>query len=342
METEQREIRIQTVCLLIICAVAIGVALFMLRAVMVPFILAIFSALGLSPLIAFQRRYLRLPQPVAILTTFIIGFVVLSLLGGLISISLRQLSDNADAYQQQINQLLDQVMTMAEGYGLDPVTLFDSMSSLPVKSVSGILANLTKGIFDILSKGLLVMLFLFFLLLGGTQKTGPSGGVLGEVELRVQRYIMAKTVVSAATGGIVGGILAFLGVDLALVFGLFAFLLNFIPSIGSIIATLLPLPVVLVDPESSLTTVVLAIGLPGLAQFLIGSVIEPKVVGGTLNLHPATILISLIVWGMIWGIVGMFLAIPLTAVMQIFLERFEHTAPIAEILAGRLDRLQSE
>lgn len=342
METEQREIRIQTVCLLIICAVAIGVALFMLRTVMVPFVLAIFSALGLSPLIAFQRRYLHLPNPVAILTTFIIGFVVLSLLGGLISISLRQLSDNADAYQQQINQLLDHVMSMAEGYGIDPVTLFDSMSSLPVKSVSGILANLTKGIFEILSRGLLVMLFLFFLLLGGTQKTGPSRGVLGEIEHRVQRYIMAKTIVSAATGGIVGGILAFLGVDLALVFGLFAFLLNFIPSIGSIIATLLPLPVVLVNPESTLTTVILAIALPGASQFLIGSLIEPKVVGGTLNLHPATVLISLIVWGMIWGIVGMFLAIPLTAVMQIFFERFEHTAPIAELLAGRLDRLQAD
>lgn len=342
METEQHESQIQTACLLIICAVAIGVALFMLRTVMIPFVLAIFSALGLSPLIAFQRRYLRLPNSVAILTTFMVGIVVLSLLGGLIAISLRQLSDNADAYQQQINQILDRVMSIAEGYGINPVTLFNSMSDLPFQSVSGILANLTKGIFDILSKGLLVLLFLFFLLLGGTQKAGPSGGVLGEIELRVQRYIMAKTVVSAATGGVVGGILAFLGVDLALVFGLFAFLLNFIPSIGSIIATLLPLPVVLVDPDSTLTTIILAIGLPGLAQFAIGSLIEPKVVGGSLNLHPATILIALIVWGMIWGIVGMFVAIPLTAVMQIFFERFEHTAPIAELLAGRLDRLQAD
>lgn len=340
MDTEQRETRIQTVCLLIICAVAIGVALFLLRTVMIPFVLAIFSALGLSPLIAFQRRYLRLPNSVAILTTFIIGFVALSLLGGLIAISLRQLSANADIYQQQINQLLDQVMTLAEGYGVDPVTLFDAMAGLPARSVSGILANLTKGIFDILSQGLLVMLFLFFLLLGGTQKTGPRRGVLGEIESSVQRYIMAKIIVSAATGGIVGGILALLGVDLALVFGLFAFLLNFIPSIGSIIATLLPLPVVLVDPEHTLTTAILAIGLPGLAQFLLGSLIEPKVVGGSLNLHPATVLICLIVWGMIWGIVGMFLAIPLTAVMQIFFQRFEPTAPIADLLAGRLDRLQ--
>jgi predicted PurR-regulated permease PerM len=202
---EQRETRIQTVCLLIISAVTIGVALFLLRAVMIPFVLAIFSALALSPLIALQRRYLRLPNSAAILTTFIIGFVVLSLLGGLVSISLRQLLANADAYQQQINKLLDRLMMMAEGYGVDPLTLFDAMAGLPIRRVSGIVANLSKGLFDILSQGLLVMLFLFFLLLGGTQKTGYRRGVLGEIERRVRRYIVAKTVVAAASGSVLGG-----------------------------------------------------------------------------------------------------------------------------------------
>ncbi len=344
MEPEQhdREMRVQTVCLLIISAVAIGVALFTLRTVMVPFVLAIFSALGLGPLIQFQRRYLHLPNALAILTTFIIGFVILSMLGVLISISLRELSANAGVYEKQFQRLLDQVMTLAESYNVDKEMLFEAMSALPFKSFSGILANVTKAIVDITSQGFLVILFLFFLLLGGAKQTEPSRGVLAEIETRVQCYIMAKMVVSAATGGIVGGILAFLGIDLALVFGLFAFLLNFIPSIGSIIATLLPLPVVLVNPDNTLTTMILAIALPGVIQFLIGSVLEPKVVGGTLNLHPATILSALIVWGMIWGIIGMFLAIPLTAVMQIFFQRIEHTAPIAEILAGRLDRLQSD
>jgi predicted PurR-regulated permease PerM len=181
VDPEERDLRIQTVCLLIISAVAIGVALFLLHAVMIPFVLAIFSALVLSPLIAFQRRYLRLPHSVAILTTFIIGFVALSLLGGLVSLSLRQLSANAGAYQQQINQLLDRIMMMAEGYGVDPLTLFNTMVGLPVRRVSGILANLTKGLFDILSQGLLVMLFLFFLLLGDAQTTGLRPGGLGEI-----------------------------------------------------------------------------------------------------------------------------------------------------------------
>jgi len=70
-----------------------------------------------------------------------------------------------------------------------------------------------------------------------------------------------------------------LGVDLALVFGLLAFLLNFIPNIGSLIAIVLPLPVMLVDPECTLSTVALAVGVPGLVDFLIGSLIEPKLVG---------------------------------------------------------------
>jgi len=293
-------------------------------------------------LMAFQRRYLRLPNPVAVLTTFLIGLVVLSLLGALIAVSLRQLVANADVYQQQINQLLDRAMTVAEGYGVDTLTLFDAIAGLQVSSVSGMLAKLTRGMFDLLSQGLLVLLFLFFLLLGDTQTTGPRRGVLGEIERRVRRYIVAKTVAAAVSGGVLGGTLAFLGVDLALVFGLLAFLLNFIPNIGSPIAILLPLPVVLVDPESTLATVVLAVGVPGLSDFLIGNLIEPKVVGGSLNLHPATVLICLIVWGTMWGMVGMFLAIPLTAVMQIFFERFEPTAPIAELLAGRLDRLQAD
>ena len=342
MDTEERETRIQTTCLLIISAVAIGVVLVLLREVMIPFVLAIFSALALSPLMAFQRRYLRFPNSVAVLTTFLIGFAALSLLGGLLAVSLRQLLANAEVYQQQINQLLDRAMAVAEGYGVDALTLFDAMAGLQVSSVSGLVAKLTRGIFDILSQGLLVLLFLFFLLLGDTQTTGPRRGVLGEIERRVRRYLVAKTVAAAASGGVLGGTLAFLGVDLALVFGLLAFLLNFIPNIGSLVAIVLPLPVVLVDPEHTLTTVALAVGVPGLADFLIGSLIEPRIVGGSLNLHPATVLISLMVWGMMWGIVGMFLAIPLTAVMQMFLARFEPTAPMAELLAGRLDRWQTD
>ncbi len=342
MDSDQRDVHIQTICLLILSAAVIAFALWWLRPVMIPFVLATFFAFGLSPLITFQTRYLWIPRPLATVATLIFGCVVLVFLGGVISTSVGQLAENTDVYQQKINQLLDKTMTLLEQMGFDPVKTFKSLSALPIEKVSSMLTGTTKAIVELLSQGSLVLVFLFFILLGGSTRTEPSGGVLGEIEVRIKRYLVAKAVVSAATGGLVGFVLAMLGVELALVFGLFAFLLNFIPSIGSLVATLLPLPVVLVSPQSTLTTIVLAITLPLVIQLIFGSFIEPKVMGGSLDLHPVTVLLALIVWGMIWGVMGMLLAVPMTSVMKIFFERIEHTAPLAELLAGRLDRLQRD
>ena len=119
-----------------------------------------------------------------------------------------------------------------------------------------------------------------------------------------------------------------------MVFGLFAFLLNFVPSVGSIISTVLPLPIVLVG-DYSVAIQILAIALPGAIQFIIGNVIEPRMLGDSMDLHPVTILLSLIFWGMIWGVVGTLLATPITAVVRILLEKGELTRPVAELMAGR-------
>jgi len=128
-----------------------------------------------------------------------------------------------------------------------------------------------------------------------------------------------------------------MGVDLALVFGVMAFLLNFIPSVGSIIATLLPMPLALVQFDSWLP-ITLVLVLPGTVQFTIGNVVEPLVMGEGLDLHPVTVLLALVFWGLLWGVVGMLLAAPMTAVLRIVLGRLEITRPLAELLAGRLPR----
>ena len=106
--------------------------------------------------------------------------------------------------------------------------------------------------------------------------------------------------------------------------------------------TMLPIPVVLLAPDFSMTTLVLSVALPGAVQFAIGNVIEPKVMGNSLDLHPVVILLALIFWGMLWGTVGMLLATPITAVLKIVLERTALTAVMAEVLAGRLDFLKQD
>jgi len=192
--------------------------------------------------------------------------------------------------------------------------------------------GIIDAVLSILADGLLVLIFLLFLMVGRNQS--PPGALAGEVDQRIRAYLLVKLVVSGVTGVAVGVTLALLGIDLALAFGVLAFALNFIPNIGSTIATILPLPIILVS-DVSFATGVAAIAVPGTTQFIMGNVIEPRMMGRSLELHPITILLALIFWGMIWGIVGMLLAAPITAVLRILLDRIDLTRPVADLMAGR-------
>ena len=334
-----REQRIQTICLLVLSTIATGAALYWLRGIMVPFVLAVFFSIALSPVIHAQMQYLRFPSGLAIISTTLVFFALLAGVGTIVSNSITQLAANAAAYQAQINGLMGLIQTELpwESVGLDPHSRgFEELFKVPAKSVGGFIVGTTNAIFDLLSKGLIVMIFTTFLLAGTKSTPGVDDGVQALVTSRIKRYLVSQTAISAATGSLVWLILTVLGVDLAAVFGLFAFMLNFIPSLGSIIATLLPLPVVMLSPEISTTGAVLAIALPGIVQFAIGNVIAPKVLGDALNLHPVSVLLALMFWGALWGIVGMLLAVPITATLRIFLERFDITAPMARILSGQL------
>lgn len=342
MDSSQIEPRIQTLCLLVLSTVAGGAALYWLSPVLVPFVLAVFFTYCLTPMIDLQMQYLRAPRPVAIVATFVLGCVVLVLLAVLVSASVTQMSANADVYQTRISQLADEVIAAVplERFGIQKEKLTQSLLQAPEQFIGTALSGTVSAIMNVLSNGLLVLIFLLFLLLGKStgQATG-DGGIWGEVETRVKRFILAKMLVSAVTGVLVGTTLAILGVEFALVFGVLAFLLNFIPNIGSAIATLMPLPVVLLNPELTTVAKVLAIVIPGVIQFAVGNLVEPKIMGQSLDLHPVAVLMSLIFFGMIWGIVGMFLATPITAVIKIFFERMPFTKPAANLLAGRLDAL---
>ena len=133
-----------------------------------------------------------------------------------------------------------------------------------------------------------------------------------------------------------------LGVEFAIAIGLLAFLLNFIPNIGSVIATLLPVPILLLGDYSA-TTVFLVLSLTFVVQFTIGNVVEPKVLGKSLGLHPVVVLLGLVVFGVVfgvvWGIPGMFLSTPLIAVAKISISHNENGKSIAQLLEGDLSVL---
>ena len=337
--TEQSlvDLRIQTASLLMIATVLVAIALFWLKSVMIPFVLALFLALGLAPLVDLQISWLRFPKALAVFMTFLISMGLLLLSVSVVTGAVGQLAANAGAYQERLAQLLDWVARTVplERIGLSREEFLKPIANLPMGTVSGILLGTTNAILDLMSQAMLVTIFLVFLLTGfsGRGELGPTGIWL-EMEARVKSFILTKTLISAVTGFLVGLTLQLLGVELALAFGFFAFLLNFIPTLGSVISTVLPVPVVLMNPDISGPIAVLAIVIPGSIHFLIGNVVEPLIMGDSLELSPVAVLLSLMIWGAIWGVVGMLLATPITAVLKILSDQTEATRPISRLLSG--------
>lgn len=199
--------------------------------------------------------------------------------------------------------------------------------------IFNIVTNAFGTILGLISSMLFVIIFVLFLLLGRNPYSQHSQ-VYTDVVEKIRKYVGIKIITSAATGVLVWVTLTLIGLELAGVFGILAFLLNFIPSIGSIIVTFLPLPIAVVQFQSSPWMIVLTVAIPGGIQNLLGNIIEPKLQGEGLNLHPVTVLLALSFWGLLWGIVGMFLAAPITAAIRIVLMQSEMLRPVANLMAG--------
>jgi AI-2 transport protein TqsA len=358
-EQAVRELRIQTICQMTLVGVLVGAALYWLRSVLLPFVLAVFFVCAISPVLDLIQKRLRAPRIVAVAVAFLIGIAMLVLLWLFVWASVAALLRDGDQYRRNFDALYRRVsdalrvdklegardgdaaaspeVGTAKPQGGNAAPEDDSLSAFLGERLRLVLGDLTAALMDVLSKGLMVLVFMFFLLLGGTSQAIPRSGTWREIESRVRRYIVTKTLISLVTGAAFGLALWLFGIPLAVVFGLLAFLLNFIPNIGPIVAGLLPLPLIVLAPELSVAAKVAVIALTGGIQFASGNVFETKIMGSSFELHPVAVLLSLMVWGMIWGIVGMFVATPVTAAAKILLERFDHTRPIALLLAGRLD-----
>lgn len=319
--------------LVILAALGIGAALYVMRPVLVPLTLALFASYLVSPLVDWLQVRARLPRALAILSALLLSGGVSFLVGLLVASSVSALSDHGAEYQARLVAMVDGSVAQLRAWGvpLDETPIRERLMDLPV---SGLLLGTLNQLLSSVGTLMLVLTFVVFLVAGRTP--GPhKTGVWREIDARVNRYLQVKLATSAVTGILTGGILALLGLDLAVVFGLLAFLLNFVPTVGGVLAVVLPLAVALVQFGSSVTTV-LVVAIPGAIQAILGTLVEPKVTGKALELHPVTVLLSLIFWGVLWGLPGAFLAAPITAVVKIVLDRMDATRPFAELLAGRL------
>lgn len=325
-------------CSFVMAAIMLAVALSYTRAIMIPFIVALFLSYFIYPVLEALQRRLHFPRWLAVICSLLLFALVLTGFGLLIRGSALKIIDSFYFYEEKLYRLTDAVIAFAARFNvkLDQATILSNVKQLPIfsyiQSAAGTAVTISMDI-------LLILTFLIFLVSGRKSAvyTEPHNDDLGlgeAIDLKIRSYILTKVTTSLVTGVLVWITLAIMNLELSLMFGVLAFFLNFIPTLGSVIATLLPLPIALMQYEEGwkILTVLL---IPAFLQLVIGNILEPKLIGRGLDLHPITILLSLMFWGLIWGLAGMFLAVPITAVLKIVLERIALTKGVSEMLAGR-------
>lgn len=327
--------RVNNICLIIIAAAVIMMVLIYTKVVMIPLVVSLFIFSMLIPLRRFFKKKLKMPHILASIVSFIafLGFFALIII--FITNSLGGFLQSTDVYQAKLIDSTAYVLNFLQekGFAINQENIINAMANIPLLSM---FSKIGSGLFSFVSTSILVIVFVLFLLAGKESKRTQNKLIL-EIENTISQYISIKLLISFVTGLLVFGVLAYFDVELAFMFAFLTFLLNFIPSIGSIIATALPIPVLFLQFGFNIDFFTVLIILTGI-QFTVGQIIEPKVMGYDLDLHPVTLLCCLIFWGLVWGVVGMFLAVPITAVVKFILDKLPTTKPAAELLAGRLPK----
>ena len=157
--------------------------------------------------------------------------------------------------------------------------------------------------------------------------------IFTEIATQVQRYVWMKTLVSLLTGFLSYALLKLVGVDFAAIWALLIFLLNYIPNIGSFLGVIFPALLTLVQFDTLTPFFIITAGL-GAVQFIVGNIVEPAFMGKSLNLSSFMIVLSLTFWGLLWGIPGMFLSVPIMVVTAIVCSNFEGLSGFAVILSA--------
>jgi len=314
------------------------------QSLVVPFLLAAFIAtIFAQPLIWLKRKGLP-----GWLATIIVVIAIAALgigFGAIISESIADFSVSLPFYQDRIESLMMSVQTWLQGIGVEVPT--DILSSyINVEAIMTVSAGMLSGIGSMISNGFMLLLTVIFILLEAQSSPAKikrafvnptvQMGYLQNFMHKINQYMGIKTITSFSTGVMVTIWLAILGVDFPFLWGLLAFLLNYVPSIGSIIAAIPAVILALIQIGPG-TSVLVIIGYL-VINIVIGSILEPRFMGRGLGLSTLVVFISLVFWGWVLGPVGMFLSVPLTMMVKLALEGNANTRWLA-ILIGSDDEI---
>lgn len=331
-----------TIKVLLVCAALVIILAGVKSAsgIVVPFLLSIFIAMATHPIIKWASRY-RIPKAISvilvILTIVIFGFM----LGGLVGQSMNNFSEKMPEYKVQLEEEFVWVVTQLQNFNIQ-IDQQQMLSYLDPGMAMNVATNLLSGLSGVLGNFFLILLTVIFMLMEADSIPQKVHIAMDDPRMRmkqvdkvlasVKNYLVIKTIVSLGTGLCAGALLYFVGVDHYFLWGVLAFLFNFIPNIGSAIAAVPAVLLALIQLGSSAAGIV-AIGYV-VINTVMGNIIEPRYMGKGLGLSTLVVFLSLIFWGWLLGTVGMLLSVPLTMIVKIILESNGDTRWLALLLSG--------
>ncbi len=323
----------------ILVMVAVGFVLRAAQSVILPLIIAWLLSFLIGPAINFMTAR-KIPTTLAVI-------IILIILVGVFYLSFTFLYARfaafAAAYPKYHARFTELIALITGKWNLE----FDPLAGINWgQNIGRFLATLSRSIFVFISQLVLVVIFLFFILMGkpffrykilksfSAEDADQIAGITFSITGQIRRYLSLQFLISFTTGVLVWLALEIIGVDFAVTWGALAFFLNFIPTVGTIVASIPPILLALIQFYPSLWPGVVTLISLLTIQLGMGNALAPKLMGDQLNLSPVVVLLSLLFWGWLWGIVGALLSIPIAAAIKIVCENIETLHPISVMMGS--------
>lgn len=295
------------------------------------------SLLCIPPMRRLERH--GVPTPIALILVVFFATLLVVLVLAVIGRSITQFQAQLGDYQARLDLLVGNAISWLAQRGIE-INTAELAGHINTGAILGLVSDTASGLLSALSNLFLVILTMIFMLLEASTlpdklrhaMNDPDADLSGFAQAaeRVQQYLAIKAVMSLATGALVGILCALCGVDFPLLWALVAFLFNFVPNIGSIIAAVPAVLLTLIQLGAS-TALVVALGF-FVINMVIGNALEPRLMGQKLGLSTLVVFLSMLFWNWVWGPLGMLLSVPLTVVLKIVFEHTEDLRWIAVLL----------
>lgn len=325
--------------------ITVVVVLIYAQSIIIPFTLAVlfwFMIRVIKKILSKLKFIRRLPKWLLTIISSILLLSFLVFAVEMISANIQHITQTLPVYEKNINKITQSINAQ---FDVDLMTILSDFAQ--DLNFGDILSKIFSALTGVFGDAFTVLLYLVFLLLEepifpkkvkamypDKKKYNHVNTLIDKIDQSIGNYIALKTLVSLLTGFLSYFVLLLIGVDAPLFWAFLIFILNFIPTIGSLIATLFP-AIFAILQFGEFTPGILVLAIVGAIQLIVGNLIEPRVMGNTLNISPLVVFLTLSLWGVMWGVIGMLLSVPITVILIIIMSEFPGTRPFAILLSQK-------